>query len=134
MELFLKIFPNGCSHRQLDMLHNKVFQEYGNPYMDRSVSWPVNIRKLEQIRSSLQMYSSCYVYGQIDKWKTKYYFKYLEDYEKLGGSKDDFNECIGIYEKHLRKSSVMCNIHTDGEGVSYNGIRESDEPCNYNYL
>mgnify|MGYP007059999221 CR=1 FL=1 len=67
-------------------------------------------------------------------WKTKYYSKYLEDYEKLGGSKDDFDKCVEIYEKHLRKSSVMCNIHTDGEGVSYNGVRESDEPCYYNYL
>lgn len=101
MELFLKIFPDGCSHRQLDTLHSKVFQKYGNPYMNRNILWPVSIRKLEQIRSSVQMYSSCYVYGQISKWKTEYYAKYLADYEALGGSKEDFDKCISIYEKTL---------------------------------
>lgn len=37
-------------------------------------------------------------------------------------------------KKHLRESSVMRNIHIDAEGVSYNGVKESDKLCHYEYL
>ena len=59
-ELFLKIFPNGASSNQLDMLRDKVYEIYGNPYTDRSnlVQWPVEIKLLISIKDALDMLSS----------------------------------------------------------------------------
>lgn len=135
MNLFLKIFPNGCSRKQADELHKRVFNKYGNPYLNRNIVWPDRIKRLEKIRDSLSMLESCYVYGQLYLWKTQYYDKYLSDYEHLGGTKEDFDHCISLQMKHLNtKMTIIHGAHTDSEGVTYNGIADKDECCYYEYL
>lgn len=135
MNLFLKIFPNGYSSKQADELHKRVFNKYGNPYLDKNVIWPNRIKRLEQIRTSLSMLESCYVYGELNAWVTKYYDKYLSDYEHLGGTKEDFDQCISLQMTHLNnKMTIIHGVHTDSEGVTYNGIADKDECCYYEYL
>lgn len=135
MNLFLKIFPNGCSHKQADELHKRILDKYGNPYLNRKIVWPDQIKRLEKIRDSLCMLESCYVYGQLHIWKMQYYDKYLSDYKHLGGIKEDFDHCISLQMKHLNtKMDVIYGIHTDNEGVTYNGMSDRDEYCYYEYL
>lgn len=135
MNLFLKIFPNGCSDKQADELRKRIFQKYGNPYLDKNVIWPNRIKLLEKMYNSLSMLKSCYVYGELHIWKTRYYGKYLSDYEHLGGTKEDFDHYISLQMKHLNtKMTIIHGIHTDSEGITYNGTSDKDEYCYYEYL
>ena len=112
MDLFIKIFPNGCSNKQADELRKRIFQKYGNPYLDKNVTWPNRIKLLEKMYNSLSMLKSCYVYGELNAWATKYYDKYLSDYEQLGGSKEDFDQCISLQMKHFNtKMTILRATH-----------------------
>ena len=136
-ELFLKIFPNGASSNQLDMLRDKVYEIYGNPYTDRSnlVQWPVEIKLLISIKDALDMLSSCWCYSTMYNWNDKYYDEYKVRYVDAGGTADDFKACVDVELRHYRlASTIVRGVATDSEGVSYNSLRDRNEVANWEYL
>ncbi len=135
MNLFLQIFPSGGSTLQIDQMHDRVFDKYGNPYLDRSVTWPDKIKRLESIRDAIKMMESCHTYHSLAKWQAKYYDNYLQAYQALGGTKEDFDKCMDVQMKHLtQRSRIVHNIETDSDGYSYHGLSETDEICFFEYL
>lgn len=141
MKKYYEIFPNGCTSHQRDMLRNGWFGKYGNPFMD-GVTWSNEIKQLDELDSCLDMLNSLYAYNPF--WKDEFYQKgsaerlsddltdsyydyFLTQYKKVGGKKEDFDKMLNIQIEHLKRSSVLKNIHTDNEGVSYNSIKEIEE-------
>lgn len=134
-----EIFPNGASSRQLDKLRNSWFDKYGNPFTD-DIEWPKDIDLMDYEMSALGMLASCFAYGGVEKFTRfgvpcrpnttgDYYHDYLRDYLNHGGTQEEFDKMICIQTEHLKRSSVISNVHTDFEGCTYNGISEVDEEC-----
>ncbi len=128
MEKLLQIYPNGMTSTQEGTLTSAIYAKYGNPYMDRSICWPDDIKRLHRAKSAVGMVTSCYVYKTMRNWYDKYYDEYLSDYLEVGGTKGDFDQLIKVQLDHLKsKSSVLVNVHTDFEGCTYNALNESEE-------
>lgn len=134
-ELFLQIFPNGASDFQLDQLRDKIFEIHGNPYLDRSKQWPDVIKRLDRIKSSIDMIESCYCYHSMRRWHEHHYNNYLKDYMEIGGTKEDFDECVRIQLKHLDETAeINVGVCRDSEGCSYNSMLSADAEAHFECL
>ena len=138
------LYPNGYSSAQKDKLRSRIFDVFGNPYTSGK-KWPAEIRRLEAEMGAMDMLAALvaqcgaraaivkYKAPKTSRWdvdKRSYYEKYLDDYLREGGTKEEFDKFLAIQEEHYKRSEVAHNIHTDFEGVSYNGIKEKNEPFN----
>jgi hypothetical protein len=136
------LYPNGYSSAQKDKLRSRIFDVFGNPYTSGK-KWPAEIRRLDAEMSAMDMLvalvcqhgvraaSIKYKEPKTSRWdvdKRSYYEKYLDDYLKEGGTKEEFDKFLEIQTEHYKRSDVAHNIHTDFEGMSYGGIREKNEP------
>lgn len=128
-----KIFPNGCTSRQRDNLIKEICSQYGN--VGNWKKWSDSAKQLYEEMSALNMLESCFAYGgtstfydQHKAWKYcgegSHYDHYLADYIEVGGNKKEFDKMIEIQTKYLTEKCEIVYAGTDGEGLSYNGIRE----------
>lgn len=134
MKELVDLCPNGASSAQLDRMRDGFFRDYGNPFTGGK-PWPPHVRVLDSMMSALGMLSSCYTYsgpqafyGPGISYSESHYEHYLRGYLKEGGTKEKFDAMIQAQLAHYRRGAeVLKDVHTDGEGVSYNSLIEPDE-------
>ena len=84
--------------------------------------------------SCIEMINSCLTYGddpfrEIDKWWYGHGIckrSYMSDYEDELG-KESVRELYEMQKEEFSKATILHNVYTDSEGLSYNSVRFADE-------
>ena len=110
---------------------------YGDePHFPEYLKQPIteeDKRTFEEL-SCIEMLNSCLTYGDdpfrvIDKWWYGHGYckrSYMSDYEdKLG--KERVRELYEMQKEEFSKATIIENVYTDSEGLSYNSVRFADE-------
>lgn len=92
---------------------------------------PQEYKMREEVLSCIDMINSILAYdwsGQDAEWVMQHeenaYKNYLEDYVKLFGR----DSVVGLIREQINSiKTIKRNVHTDGEGVTYNSIIWRDE-------
>lgn len=138
-----ELYPKGISQKQAEQLHSYLFKVFGSPYNSK---WPNEAHMVDSELSLVSMLDSHYAYGDVRTVKRvfkeprptnimnprgeSYYDSYLRDYQRYGGTKEEFDKYIDIQISHYKHCDVLKGVGSDDEGNIYNSIKDVDEPCN----
>lgn len=76
-----------------------------------------------KIKRFKEMMDSCFAYGGVEK-DTWNYKRYILPYKKELGKL--FTKTYNEHLKYLRKCTVITNVYTDNEGLTYNSIQKPE--------
>ena len=125
------VFPYGCTKENREELQAELFKLNGN--YSHWGKWSDSAKQLDKEMSALGMLESCYAYGGISTFYTyhepweycgegSHYEHYLEKFEKVGGTKEEFDKMIDIQSRYLTEKCKIISAGYDSDGISYNSI------------
>ena len=132
MEKYSELFPHGAMENWRDRVLRAIREKYD--------MWAGNesdeMKRLCKEYRAVSMMESCWCYDGIAEFykqrkdyetggnKPSYYEQYLEEYQKLGGEKEEFDKAIAIQLCYLETCCKKVDAGTDSEGLSYLAIVE----------